>query len=304
MSKIETIVVQGYPIDVEGDYISLTNMVKSKGDDGIPSEVIKNWLNTHNTIDFLAAWESINSNIFKVVGFHHVKENLGNKVLSVKSWVEATDAVGIYAKSGRTGGGTFAHKDIAFEFGAYISPVFKLYLIKEFQRLKEMESRAGDIEWNTRRLLSKAQYVVQTDAVKQYKIPALKIPQNLEFLAYAEEGDILNLAMWGFTAKQWREANVDLAAKGHNVREYASINELMVLSTLEGINASLIKDGISFSSRLVKLKEIAKDQLATLERSKPEYMLRKDELGEFTPFVRNDDKSMFPVRNKLIKKAS
>lgn len=248
------------------DYISLTNMVESKRDETRPADMIGRWLNTHTTIDILGAWEYINSNIFNLSEFRHAKENLNEPPeLSIKSWVEATDAVGIYSKEGRTSGGTFAHRDIAFEFGAYISPVFKLYLVKEFQRLKELESNSGNIEWNVRRLLSKAHYHIQKDAVKNYRIPAKEIPQNLEYLAYAEEGDILNLTMWGFIARQWREANIDLAAKNHNVREYGSIDELTVLSSSEGINAQMIKENIDFNTRLKKLCEITKEQMKHLK---------------------------------------
>jgi hypothetical protein len=281
MKKIETIRVQGFPVHVKDDYICLTDMAKADGKEARAAATIRNWLNTKSTVDFLATWESINSTIFNVLGFQHVKEMMiDGQTISIKSWVEHTEAIGVYAIEGKSGG-TYAHKDIAFEFGAAISPAFKLYLIKEFQRLKEIENNAGNVEWNVRRLLSKAHYVVQTDAIKNYKIPFLKIPTDREFIAYAEEGDILNLAMWGFTAKQWREAYVELAAKGLNPREFASINELAVLTSLEGINAEMMKECIPFEGRLTRLKKVVIDQLTTLDRVYAENSLRKNINGEF-----------------------
>ncbi|MBS1771212.1 MAG: KilA-N domain-containing protein [Bacteroidetes bacterium] len=301
MRKKDVIRVQGYPVNVEDDYISLTDMVKSKGDDARPADVIRNWLNTKNTIEFLGTWEALNSNIFNVLGFQHVKDNFNEMpTLSVKSWIENTGAIGIYSKEGKTGG-TYAHKDIAFEFGSYISPIFKLYLIKEFQRLKEIESNANNIEWNVRRLLAKAQYHVQTDAVKKYKLPLSKLPEDKLFLVYAEEGDILNLALFGFTARQWREANPELAIKGQNAREYASINELSVMQSLEGINADMIKQNLPFDERLERLREIAKEQLQVLDRIAPHNNLRKNADGEFQPFLGTDRKGMFPAK-PMVKK--
>lgn len=313
MRKKDIMWVQGHPINVEDEYISLTNMVSFKGSEVRPADIIRNWLNNKGTIEFLGTWEALNSKIFNVLGFQHVKDNIDTMpTLSVKSWIEYTGAIGIYSKEGKQGG-TFAHKDIAFEFGSYISPIFKLYLIKEFQRLKEIESNANNIEWNVRRLLSKAHYHIQTDAVKNHKLPALNWPQEKHYLAYAEEGDILNLALFGFTARQWREANVDLAAKGHNVREYASINELAVMANLEGINAEMIKQKIPFNTRLESLREIAQEQLKVLERMAPQNALRKNIEGEFQPVI--DKKAIFPEKtvrppdseisdfNKKLKKA-
>lgn len=294
VKKIETIRVQGYPVNVEEDYICLTDMAKADGNGAKPDDIIRNWLRTKSTIDFLGTWEAINNPNFKPVEFDGFRKSSGNQdfAISVQSWVDKTDAIGIFSRRGKNGG-TYAHKDIAIEFGSAISPAFKLYLIKEFQRLKEIESNANNIEWNVRRLLSKAQYVIQTDAVKNYKIPALNIPQDKQSLAYAEEGDILNLAMFGFTARQWREANVGLAAAGHNVREYASINELAVLSTLEGMNAEMIKANISFDNRLQQLTQIAKDQLSVLERIHPQNTMRKAIDGSFHPAPKT---GMFPAK--------
>lgn len=301
MRKRELIQVQGFPINVEDEYISLTDMVRTKGDDVRPADIIRNWLNTKTTIDFLGTWEAINSNIFNVLGFQHVKNNINESAaLSVKSWVEQTGAIGIYSKEGKNGG-TFAHKDIAFEFGSHVSPIFKLYLIKEYQRLKEIESNSQNIEWNVRRILSKAHYHIQTDAVKRYKVPLSNLPAEKIGLAYAEEGDILSLALFGFTARQWREANIELAAKGYNVREFASINELTVLQSLEGINADMMKQNIPFAERLYKLREIAKEQLSVLERIFPQNNLRKNSDGDFQPRLNTDDKKMFPSKPAIQK---
>ena len=284
LRKTETIRVQGFPVNVEEDYICLTDMAKADGNGARAASVIQNWLRNKSTIEFLSTWESINNPNFKVLEFEHFRERIGSKdfTLSIQEWVEKTGAIGVFARSGKYGG-TYAHKDIAIEFGSAISPAFKLYLIKEFQRLKEIESNSNNIEWNLRRVLSKSQYVIQTDAIKHYKIPALNIPADKEHFAYAEEGDILNLAVFGFTAKQWREANPGLATKGQNVRDYASINELMVLGALEGINAEMLKENIPFDQRLEKLKKVVKDQMVTLERIHPQYALRKDTNGAFQP---------------------
>ena len=184
---------------------------------------------------------------------------------SVSEWVEQTGAIGLYVKKGRYGG-TFAHKDIAFEFASAISPVFKLYLIKEFERLKTEENKQEIIEWDAKRFLSKNNYFIQTDAVKKYIIPTKKYGENLEWVAYAQEADILNVALFGFTAKAWREANPDLA-KTHNVRDFATINELTVLSNLESHNADLIRAGINKEVRFRKLRDIADYQLSVLNEA-------------------------------------
>ncbi len=206
-----------------------------------------------------------------------------------------TDASGIYTRKGKTGG-TYAHRDIAFEFGTAISPVFKLNLIKEYQRLKEAENNVNNVEWNVRRVLAKAQYHIQTDAVKDYKIPNLGIPEDRHWLAYAEEGDILNVALFGFTAKQWREKNVELAARGFNARHYASVNELTVMSTLEALNAEMIKDAIPFKERFEKLRRVAKDHLAVLDKHDFEKSWRRTIDGTFAPVFKRigDSGDMFP----------
>ncbi|MEP6464650.1 MAG: KilA-N domain-containing protein [Parafilimonas sp.] len=297
MRNHDVIKVQGVSIAVEDDYICLTDMVKVNSDESKSAKTISNWLRNRSTIEFLGVWEMLNNpQLFKVLEFEGIKNSAGLKTfsLSVTEWVNKTEAVGIYSKAGKQGG-TFAHKDIAFEFGAAISPTFKLYLIKEFQRLKEIENNSNNVGWNVHRLLCKAQYHVQTDAVKNFKIPISNLHVSKHFIAYAEEGDILNLAMWGFTAKQWREANVQLAAQGRNVREYASINELMVLSSLEGINAEMLKENIAFDVRLKKLVEVRKSQLITFERVYPSNSMRKNVSGEFVGYLRTDG-TMFPSR--------
>ena len=184
---------------------------------------------------------------------------------SVSEWVEKTNAVGLYVKRGKYGG-TFAHKDIAFEFASAISPVFKLYLIKEFQRLKEAENDLQKLEWDAKRFLSKNNYLIQTDAVKNYLIPVCNYRKDLQWLPYAEEADLLNVALFGFTAKAWREANPELAKKS-NVRDYATINELTVLSNLESHNAQMIREGMDKKDRFEALKEIAEYQLRVLNEA-------------------------------------
>ena len=292
--------VQGYPIALDKDnFICLTDMAKVDGDESRAADVIKNWLRTRTTLEFLGTWEAINNEHFKVVEFDHFRKSAGlpSFVLSVSSWVEKTDAIGIYTKLGKHGG-TYAHKDIAFEFGSAISPSFKLYLIREYQRLKEQESNAHNLEWNVRRVLSKAHYHVQTDAIKEYKIPIQQIPIDKQWIAYAEEGDILNIAVFGFTAKQWREANPALAAK-NNVRDFASINELAVLSSLEGINAEMIKSNMEFNYRLDRLRNIARQQLKSLEKVDMEKSFKRTTEGDFKPFIKKADNKLgiFPESN-------
>ena len=235
MAKNKIITVQDVPITVavsdEQDYICITDMAAAKSNDSRAADVIKNWLRNRGTLEFLGTWEQIYNPEFKVVEFDHFKQEAGlpTFTISVSDWIEKTAAVGMIVKKGRYGG-TFAHKDIAFEFASAISPVFKLYLIKEFQRLKTMENDVQKIEWNAKRFLSKNNYLIQTDAVKNYIIPSCNYRDDLRWLPYAEEGDLLNIALFGFTAKDWRNANPDLA-KNSNVRDYATINELTTRET-------------------------------------------------------------------------
>lgn len=247
MAKNRIITVQDIPITISqaelDDYICITDMAAAKSGDSRAADVVKNWLRNRNTLEFLGTWEQIYNSNFKVVEFDHFKQDAGlhTFVISVSDWIEKTDAIGLIVKKGRYGG-TFEHKDIAFEFASAISPVFKLYLIKEFQRLKEEENNLKKTEWNAKRFLTKNNYLIQTDAVKNYLIPSCNYRQDLKWLSYAEEADLLNVALFGYTAKAWRDANPELA-KNSNVRDYATINELTVLSNLETHNAQMIRDG-------------------------------------------------------------
>lgn len=246
------------------DYISLTDMARARTDAGRAADVIKNWLRARSTLEFLGTWEIMYNPNFKVVEFDHFKSEAGlhTFTLSAKEWIEKTNAVGIYVQAGRYGG-TYAHKDIAFEFGSAISPVFKLYLLKEYQRLKDAENDRLKLEWSAKRFLSKNNYLIHTDAVKNYVLPQSNYTKNTEWLAYADEADLLNVALFGCTAKAWREANPTLA-KNSNIRDYASIAELTVLSNLETHNAELIKSRTEKKERFEALRQIAQYQLRVL----------------------------------------
>lgn len=249
------------------DYICITDMAAAKSEQSRAADVVRNWLRNRTTLEFLATWEEIYNPDFKVFESEHFKKQSGLLTFtpSISEWVNQTNAIGLYVKKGRYGG-TFAHKDIAFEFASAISPVFKLYLIKEFQRLKSDENDREKIEWNAKRFLSKNNYLIQTDAVKNYIIPAGNYKTNLEWLAYAEEADVLNVALFGFTAKAWRDQNPELA-KNNNMRDFASINELTVLSNLETHNAQMIREGKSKEERFKILEEIAEYQLKILNEA-------------------------------------
>ena len=224
----------------EQDYISLTDMASAKEGDSRAADVIKNWIRSRYTIEFLGTWEVIHNPNFKVVEFDHFRKSAGlpSFVLSASEWIERTNAIGIIVKKGRYGG-TYAHKDIAFEFGSAISVPFKLYLIEEFQRLKTEEQR--QLGWSVKRELSKINYRIHTDAIKQNLIPPEVTPVQASII-YANEADVLNVAMFGMTAKQWRETNPDL--KG-NIRDYATVNELICLSNMENLNAVFIEQGMT-----------------------------------------------------------
>ena len=271
MAKNRIITVQNVSVTVSteemDDYICITDMAAAKSDNSRAADVIKNWIRSRSTLEFLGTWEQIYNPNFKVVEFDHFKQEAGLHTfkLSVTDWVENTNAVGIYVKRGRYGG-TYAHKDIAFEFASAISPVFKLYLIKEFQRLKEEENDLQKLEWDAKRFLSKNNYLIQTDAVKNYLIPVCNYREDLKWLPYAEEADLLNVALFGFTAKAWRDANPELAGKS-NVRDYATINELTVLSNLESHNDQMIREGKGKMDRFMSLKEIAEYQLRVLNEA-------------------------------------
>ena len=266
--KTTSITVQDVPVTImnvdQRDYISLTDMARARTDAGRAADVIKNWLRARSTLEFLGTWEIMYNPNFKVVEFDHFKSEAGlhTFTLSAKEWIEKTNAVGIYVQAGRYGG-TYAHKDIAFEFGSAISPVFKLYLLKEYQRLKDAENDRLKLEWSAKRFLSKNNYLIHTDAVKNYVLPQSNYTKNTEWRAYADEADLLNVALFGCTAKAWREANPTLA-KNSNIRDYASIAELTVLSNLETHNAELIKSRMEKKERFEALRQIAQYQLRVL----------------------------------------
>lgn len=241
----------------EKDYISLTDMVKNI-ENGLA--LIEKWLRNKNTIEFLGIWEEMYNPNFNSPEFEGIKNEAGlNRfILSAKQWIEKTNAIGIIAKAGRYGG-TYAHKDIAFEFAMWISPEFKIYIVKEFQRLKEEEQK--QLGWSAKRELAKINYRIHTDAIKQNLIPQELTAAQKSFV-YADEADMLNVAMFGMTAKQWRDANPDL--KG-NIRDYATINQLICLSNMENLNAVFINEGLSQSVRLEKLNKIAIQQMKVLE---------------------------------------
>lgn len=259
-----TIAVKGTPvtviIQVEADYISLTDIARYR-DAERTDYIIQNWLRNRNTIEFLGIWESLNNPGFKPIEFDGFRKQAGlnSFVLTAKQWIEKTGAIGLTSKQGRYGG-TFAHKDIAFEFASWISVEFKLYLIKEFQRLKEDENRHLSLAWNLNRTLSKLNYRIHTDAIQMHLIPVAVTPEQAAMI-YANEADMLNVALFGKTAKQWRDANPGLE---DNMRDYATIEQLLVLANMEGMNAELIHMGLSQGDRLKRLNEIAIRQMQVL----------------------------------------
>lgn len=243
------------------DYISLTDIARYKNADD-PRFVIQNWMKTRYTVDFLGFWEQMHNNNFNRVEFDTFKNDAGTNafVLTPQKWIEKTKAIGIISKSGRYGGGTYAHKDIAFEFASWISAEFKLYLIKEFQRLKEGESERLALGWDLRRNLAKINYRIHTDAIKENLVPA-KVSKNQENMIFASEADVLNVALFGMTAKQWRDSN---PSKDGNIRDYSSVEQLVCLSNLESMNALFIKQGMEQLKRLQMLNSIAIDQMKSL----------------------------------------
>ncbi|MBT9099342.1 KilA-N domain-containing protein [Methylovulum psychrotolerans] len=261
--KNHSVVVQGIEIHIttrdDEDYISLTDMTKAFADGEL---LIKSWFRNKNTIEFIGVWERINNPNFNLTGFDQVKAEAGlNRfTMSAKRWAEKTGGIGVISKSGRTGGGTFAHRDIAFEFGSWLSPEFKLYLIKEFQRLKEQEIQSGQLEWNIRRTLVKANYHIHTDAIKTHLIPKEVSGKEAGYI-YASEADLLNIALFGKTAKQWRDENPD---KDGNIRDYAFVEQLVVLASLESQNALLIEQKKTQAERLTMLNRLAINQMELL----------------------------------------
>lgn len=280
MSKLKKIEIENTPISItkieKEDYICLTDMAKAKLGDNRSADIIKNWIRTRTTIEFLGTWEKMYNPNFKVVEFDHFKSEAGlpTFVLSAKQWIEKTQAIGIVAKSGRYGG-TYAHRDIAFEFGTAISPTFKLYLIKEYQRFKKIESNQYNLEWDVKRILSKANYHLQTDAVMKHILPNKNYSKDKEWLLYAEEADLLNVALFNCTAKDWRTLYPKEAKKGENIRDFASINELAVLSNIESMNAEMIRKGIEKSERFKQLNEISDYQLDIMNQKNSMKAIKK-----------------------------
>ncbi len=283
MGKTEKIEVENKIISIvkqdEQDYICLTDMVR----DEEGSDHIRNWMRNRNTVEFIGLWETIHNPNFKGVEFDRFRKEAGlnNFNLTPKKWIESTNAIGITSKSGRYGG-TYAHKDLAFEFGAWISPMFKLLLIKEFQRLKEIETNQYNLEWNVKRILTKTNYLIHTEAIKEHIIPQKDYSKNDEWIVYAEEADLLNVAMYNCKAKDWREANPKHTNKGLNIRDFSSINELVVLSNLENFNAIMITEKIDKKERFKQLKKVATYQLKTLNNKNFIKSLKK--LNEETYF--------------------
>ena len=257
MAKIKVENTEISVVNVQNeDYISLTDMAHSQ----MQEHIIFRWMSLKSTIEYLGEWEKLYNPNFNCTEFDTIKNAAGsnNFVLSVKAWIQRTGAIGIMAKAGRYGG-TYAHRDIAYHFGMWISPRFQLLLVKEYQRLKADEQK--QLSWSAKRELSKINYRIHTDAIKVNLIPA-EVTREQAAMKYADEADVLNIAMFGMTAKQWREQNPD---KKGNIRDYASINELICLSNMENLNAVFINDGMAQSERLIKLNQIAIQQMKILE---------------------------------------
>ena len=246
----------------ENDYISLTDIARKRNPE-FPADVVKNWMRSRSTIEFIGLWEQLNNPDFKLVEFDQFKQEAGSNafVLTPQKWISATNAIGIISKSGRYGG-TFAHSDIAFEFASWISPEFKLYIIKDYQRLKADESHAKAIDWNVKREIAKSNYRLHTDTIKEAMAPNLT-PQQISY-TYASEADMINVALFGVTASQWRAANPKM--KG-NIRDNASIEQLIVLANLECLNADYIQEGLTQRERLIRLNQAAAFQLKALSQN-------------------------------------
>lgn len=270
--KVESVIhADGIDISIvttvgsEDDYISLTDIAKYQDEEN-PRYIIQNWMRNRNTIDFLGLWEELNNPNFNRVEFDAVRAETGKNafVMTPSKWIKGTNAIGITSKSGRYGGGTFAHKDIAFEFASWLSPEFKLYIIKDYQRLKEDEGHRLALDWNVKRILASTNYRIHTDAIKDNLVlPDLPKPQ--QGFVYADEADVLNIALFGKTAKQWRAENPGV--KG-NMRDYATIEQLLVMTNLENLNAFLISQNIPQHERLQKLRDTVLYQMKTLSESR------------------------------------
>jgi len=265
MAKNLKIDVQGVAIGIKEvnnqDYICLTDI--SKGRDG--DDHIRNWMRNRNTVEYLGIWENLNNPNFKGVEFDTFRKEAGLNSFSLtpKKWIENTGAIGFISISGKYGG-TYAHKDIAFNFAMWISPVFQLYIIKEYQNLKEAQNNQYGLEWDVKRILSKANYQIHTDAIKNYIMPNLSLNEKKDWI-YADEADLLNIVLFGCTAKQWRDANPTRVLNGENIRDIASINELAILSNIESLNSTLIKNNLTKQDRFKILLETVQEQRKTLD---------------------------------------
>ena len=249
------------------DYISLTDLARYEEKDE-PSDLIKQWMSNKDSFDYYGLWEELNNCNFNSVEFHRIKNNeIGRNrfLMNPTKWKKTTNAIGIIPSSGKYSIGTFAHPDIAFEFASWLSPEFKLYLIQEFERLKKKESQQEKLEWDVNRILTKINYAVHTDAIKRYIVPTLT-KQQIKY-AYKNEADVLNVALFGMTAEEWRESNPELARKG-NIRDYTDLIHLIILNNLENINSELIKMKIKQSDRLIRLNETARNQISIFQNNK------------------------------------
>ena len=249
----------------ESDYISLTDIAKHK-DEESTGIIIANWLTTKYTIDFIGNWEILNNPNFNVMEFHNIRQEAGSGgfILSSSKWIKLTNAIGITSSTGRYSGGTFAHKDIAFEFATWISPLFKLYLIKEFQRLKKQENEHSLIGWDAKRQLTKINYRLHTDSIKENIVIPQKLTQKDAQIVYANEADVLNKALFGITAEEWKKQNKNVVG---NMRDYADVYQLICLANLETLNAEFIKMKLTQQDRLLRLNEIAISQLKSLQNN-------------------------------------
>jgi hypothetical protein len=257
----------------QNDYICLTDMTKNF-EEG--ARLIEKWLNNKSTIDFLGVWEQLNNPDFKTPEFGGIRMEAGSNrfYMSVNKFIERTGAIGIFAKAGRYGG-TYAHKDIAYHFGMWLSPEFNLLVVKEFQRLVEAENNPLLFQWDISRILSKTNYQLHTDAIKDNIIPQLSIEKKKEYIVYASEADMLNMALFGCRAKDWEAHNPELASKGLNLRDTATINQLIVLSNMEVINAEMIKRGVERVERYTFLQQMAQEELESLNKTNVEQQFKR-----------------------------
>lgn len=292
MAPTSTINANGVEIGVAGDiseenaYLCLTDIARYKNPDE-PKAVVANWMRLRSTIEFLGLWEQIHNPNFKGLEFDAFKNEAGGNAftLSPQKWISTTNAIGLISKSGRYGGGTYAHSDIAFEFASWVSPEFKLYIIKDYQRLKKDEAERKAIGWDEKRVLSKLNYHIHADAVQKYLITDDLTPAEIGY-TFADEADMLNVALFGKRAKEWREENPDAHKRGENIRDYASAEELIVLINMESQNAVLVEEGLPQSERFKKLRDMAKTQMQVLLKNKA-----KEKINSVNPNLLTGDKN-------------